>query len=830
MIETQKNGRRRSITTKEELRMRSLEAMSGLTEDEKDLLLALQEGVKRDDRELRDDVEGHIYHTKPVSMEQFLEDPYYLGESCTTIYPVVKQDLIDLFERPYREALFCLHPDTRVPLLKGGDKSLSELIEEWDANHETVWVYSVDKDGSVVPAQARDIRYTGEDDYYKVTLDDGSSFTGNSRHQMIMRDGKKKMIRDMNVGDSIMPFRRRSPRVVSIEPDGHGKVCCMTVPEYTNFAILADRPGEKIRSGVFSSNTGSIGFGKTFSASIIISRILYEMSCMVNPQKVFGLSSGSELAIPLISKNLILSKAVMKSAIDDKIKESPYFMTKFAPDFRVDYTLFPGNIRLMIGSYGSDRILGTNVVSAFCDEMNFPPKKKGQQISTAFGQRKDASHFDIVEKIYRGLLRRIKSRFQHVSGWFPGMIVLVSSAATTESFTERKIRESAFSHDIFVRDHTQWTAKPKDHFCGEMFYVLCSTSAMRSKILTNDECEMITDEYLEANDAFVMDIPIEFRDDFEVNMEDALRDIAGFATEAISQFIQRPKMIEVCTNKDRKHPFSKEEWIAGSPGNFDWDDLTIKYERRLPGGYTEPAFKPRRNPSAMRWCHIDTSISGDCTGFCIAHIDRWVDVVRRDSEGNKNVDIAPYYIVDFMLRIWPPPAEQIYMPDIRAMLYQFMDHGFRFVGFSSDTFQYIEYHQQIKRRGITPHLISMDKTTDPYDELKSAFYENRIEVYHYEPFVDEFKKLEYDRLVGKVDHPEAGSKDCSDSVAGSIWGLRNSASRTPMVGIKEESKLAPHRDAWVSPLIPSDKVDADEIRAIKEGDSAEEFMPIMFGD
>ncbi|MEE8325841.1 MAG: hypothetical protein V3R58_02255, partial [candidate division NC10 bacterium] len=180
--------------------------------------------------------------------------------------------------------------------------------------------------------------------------------------------------------------------------------------------------------------------------------------------------------------------------------------------------------------------------------------------------------------------------------------------------------------------------------------------------------------------------------------------------------------------------------------------------------------------------------------------------------------------------IMPPPAEQIYMPDLRTMLYQFVDHGFSFIGFSADSYQSAEMFQQVRRRGISTHLISTDRTTEPYDELKSAFYEKRVEIYPYKPFVDEFKKLEYDRLVGKIDHPLAGEKDISDAVAGVTWGLKTAAGRMPIQGKMEKAAMAPHKDAWVSPLIPADQANMDEARAAKEGISAETFMPIVFGD
>jgi len=866
LIVTGKNGRRGSVLTVEEVQSKFDKSLVNLTDDEMQLMSALSKELGEDESEVHDALYDHTYRTRPVNMQEFIENPYYLGEGCASIYPQLKSDLIRLFDSTYREFL----------------------------------------------------------------------------------------------------------------------------------------------------TTGSIGVGKSYGASIVICRLLYEYSCMISPQRSLGLSPASTLVIPLISKNLALSRDVLKAAVDEKIKMSPYFMRKCSPDIRKDYTLFPNGVRVNVGSYISDRVLGTDVIACIFDECltkksvvtfdndgvlyhlsvadlvgmvesercnhkimcldhgngklrsgswrikestvqplvsigtqsseltlshdhpvlvkrgewfvychardiclgdtvlvedgyakrvcgscnswkgayqangdefkfagvrrerlgtlsvpsglheecvdsveflspeqtysicteydtfiadgvvvhntNFPPKRHGQQIATGFGQRIKAAHYDIVEKMYRGMVRRIKSRFQKAGGGFPGMVILASSAATTESFTERKMRESREDPEFFVLDHTQWTVKPDEKFCGDKFYVLCSTSATKSRIISDDEYYTITDEYLDANDAFIMDIPIEFKDDFEANMEDSLRDIAGFSTEAISQFIQRPKKIVDCTNEDREHPFDREEWVSGGPGKIDWEKLVRKYERRLPGGYTEDAYKPIINPNAMRWCHIDTSVSGDATGFCIGHIDRWIEVVRTDIEGGKYADMEPFYIMDFMLRILPPPAEQIYMPDIRVLMYKFMDMGFQFSGMSTDTYQYVEMHQQIKRRGVKPYIISMDTSVDPYEELKSAFYENRIEIYHYDPFITEFKQLEYDRLVGKIDKPLAGSDDVSDGVAGCVWGLKQFGSRVPMTREASVKSGVSHDHSWVSPLVPADKIDNDTIIAAKESVGRNRYVPILFGD
>lgn len=746
----------------------------------------------------------------------------------------------------------------------------------------------------------------------------------------------------------------------------------------------------------------------TFSVSIAICRILYELSCLISPQKTFGLSSGTEIVIPLISKNLILARDVMKSAVDDKIKESPYFMKEFAPKISKENTLFPNNIKLIIGSYISERVIGTNVIVAACDECfgtetllsvkmdgecgrvsigdllkmdddersgveilcldhyscemkygnfaikkstvqktvkictgrgcfepslkhpilmadgqwlvyknaeditvgdvvamenvddecfvlpgrtdegqdhisvgvrperiniwdlpgellldevvhvshvgcnqtysvdteydtflangfvvhntNFPPTRKGQQITTGFGKKRTAAHFDIVEKVYRSLVRRVKSRFQNAGGDFPGMVIMASSAASLESFTERKMKESANDSHVFVRDHTAWTAKPDTEFCGEKFWVLCSKSSMIARVLEEDEYEQITDEYLDEHEAWVIDIPIEYKSDFETDIENAMRDIAGISTQAISAFIQRVDAVDERVNDRMEHPFSVYEWVAGGMGTFKWDVLCRTFERKLPGGFTEEGFAPKLNPKALRWCHIDTSLSGDASGFAVAHIDRWVEVVRRGDGGERHMELAPYYIVDVILKVNPPSGEQIYLPDLRTLVYSMMDHGFSFIGFSTDAYMYAEMHQQVERRGIDCRLISMDRSVDPYSELKSAIYEGRIEYHGYTPFIEEIKALEYDRVAGKIDHTTTGSKDVSDAVAGAIYGLLKSSASLPTSVKSDNRSLREHSDAWVSGLIPAENVDASEMRGLKEDGNEVELMPILFGE
>ena len=203
------NGRFRSHRPVEEARALIAAEVANLSDEERAALdVLIQELATQQNQEVMDAAERLEWDPDtgpPVPISQWVNDEYYLGETARTLWPKLKEDMIEFFEGDYAECILCLHPDTRVPLLDGTTPTIKELADRWKCNPEPYWVYSY-KDGDVVPAKAIEPRKTGVDDYFRVTLEDGTSFIGNARHQMVLRDGRKRMIRDMTPGDSIMPF------------------------------------------------------------------------------------------------------------------------------------------------------------------------------------------------------------------------------------------------------------------------------------------------------------------------------------------------------------------------------------------------------------------------------------------------------------------------------------------------------------------------------------------------------------------------------------------------------------------------------------------------
>jgi hypothetical protein len=79
----------------------------------------------------------------------------------------------------------------------------------------------------------------------------------------------------------------------------------------------------------------------------------------------------------------------------------------------------------------------------------------------------------------------------------------------------------------------------------------------------------------------------------------------------------------------------------------------------------------------------------------------------------------------------------------------------------------------LRQKGFITGPYSMDATPIPYDFTKAAFYDGRINAPLHDKALSEIVRLERHPQTGLIDHPPNFSKDCSDAVAGVVFGLTN---------------------------------------------------------
>ena len=376
--------------------------------------------------------------------------------------------------------------------------------------------------------------------------------------------------------------------------------------------------------------------------------------------------------------------------------------------------------------------------------------------------RRGDNTVDKAETIYNSVKMRLESRFRK-AGKLPGLLFLVSSKRTQHDFTERRVREALDDPKVFVRDYAIWDVKPLDQFSHKKFRVLVGDEVERPRIIGDDEELSAYEAGLQ-----IIDVPEDFRQPFERDIESALRDIGGIATIAIRPFIHNREDIMKAVDLERVHPCSTIDWNTLTPLRIIWEELI--------GTNKIGEMVPLINPDATRVVHIDPSYKFDATGFCMGHTAGHMEVTRFDADGMPTRELAPKIIIDFLLRIVPPQGGEINLADVRNLVYQFSQHGYPINIVTTDSWSAAPQLQLFKQRGYIAEQLSVDLKMDPYNVLKQCLYEQRIEMYQYDVVLDELKRLEYNSQRRKVDHPYPhGTKDVADALCGVVWTLSQRA-------------------------------------------------------
>jgi hypothetical protein len=292
---------------------------------------------------------------------------------------------------------------------------------------------------------------------------------------------------------------------------------------------------------------------------------------------------------------------------------------------------------------------------------------------------------------------------------------------------------------MFLYDKRVWEVKP-DAYSGEVFRVFAGDLSRRPRILPNDEEVSTSDEPL------VIEVPVEHRPEFERDILNALRDVAGVSTTAIHPFLTNRDAVAAC--------FTDRPSILSD----DVTDLSKGSLRVYPGRL--------HMPELVRFAHLDLSLTGDATGVVVGCVDRFVEV---DREGE--VEVLPHIRVDLVLSIRPPPDGEVPYERIRALLYKLRELGLALRFVTADSFQSRDMLQTLRLKRFTTGLVSMDRTPLAYELLKAALYDRRVDVPENETLLGELLSLEVDAKTEKIDHRPGGSKDLADALAGVVHGL-----------------------------------------------------------
>lgn len=518
--------------------------------------------------------------------------------------------------------------------------------------------------------------------------------------------------------------------------------------------------------------TGAIGTAKTTMALWTNAYQLYKLSLMPDPQGAFGLDHSSEILFVFQSISASLAKAVDYSRFQALIHGSKYFTQIFPYNSEIESELrFPRRIIVKPVSGDASAAIGQNVFGGVIDEVNYMAKVEDSKLSM------DGGTYDQAVALYNSIARRRKSRFMK-AGLLPGILCIVSSKRYPGQFTDvkeaearKEIKEKGFTK-TFIYDKRTWEVLPKDRFSGEWFRVFIGDDSRQPRIL--DDGEVLP----QLDDTLVMPVPLEYKNEFESDIMDALREIGGVSTLASHPFFTNREAVAAA--------FGKVESIVTRD--------TCDFVRTKLGLLVDNI----KNHDRQRWVHIDLALTSDKAGMAMGYVDSFKQVDR----GDGHIEVMPNIIMDFTLRVQAPPSGEIQFEKLRRLLYMLRDEqqvNIRWV--TCDGFQSADLLQILRTKGFACGQISMDKDDRAYSLAKGAFYDGRVAIPLDPHCQREFSQLEVDVEKAKIDHPPNGSKDVADAVAGVISGLTM------------------RREVWVTHGIPTSMIPERLVRAVVKGDN-----------
>lgn len=506
----------------------------------------------------------------------------------------------------------------------------------------------------------------------------------------------------------------------------------------------------------------SIGTGKTSLANVIFIRKLYELSCYTDIRPLYNLMSSKKLIMVYFSITREVAESTGYAQLRAMILNIPYFQDYFMPNTKKSYDIeFPQyNMSITSGSRALNA-LGGDVIASIIDEGDFYGSAGGQDTTGTQALSK-------AQSLYASIRKRARSRFM-VGGRNYSLNMIISSPTYASSFISKLIDDNRMNPHAYIIEETLWTVKPKGTYSDKMFLVFKGTPTLdpqivedcdffntllatlylpQKKFANNDPVACLADLPIDVQQHFIQ-IPIDFKKDFEVDLITALQDIASVPTAPLGRLFT-----------SAKH-YAKA--IADMESPFIQDKITIttnKNDGRTVQTYFKPGWKPK-HPELPRYIHFDYSITGDEAGVACSY----AEVLDRNEEGV----ITKRVTTEWMMQVVPPhKPEQIDLKKMRSICYYLRDVlGLQIGLITFDSYASEEAIQALQQDGFNVKIKSLDRDDKAYTDMMQLYYQELYKHPDHPRYREELFGLIHFREKQKVDHPAGLDKGITDAAIGS---------------------------------------------------------------
>lgn len=481
--------------------------------------------------------------------------------------------------------------------------------------------------------------------------------------------------------------------------------------------------------------TGSIGIGKSTVAVIIAAYCLYMLMCLKDPHKFFNIGA-TQGNIVFLFFNTTMTKA-QKSLLGNlygHLLKSPWFMERGHEAGDRYKTYVPNkNITFEVGSE-EQHATSLDVYLFIFDEANDFLHKNA-----------DFNQTDAM-KILNAANQRIRSRFKNKDRTvFFGKSLILSSKQSELAFLEQYVqdRKQKNPKGIYIVDEPQWAVLPLN-LSGRTFNVAYGNKNAKSRIMADSEN---VDEAKKQGFS-VLQVPVEYRKDFEDNLNRALTEMGGVSVSYIDKFFSR-EYLAAATDNSRLNPFSTDILIVGLR-NKDVEYKDYFDVKKIPVEYTQEEI----------YMHIDTSKSKDRTG---------ISAVSQSSTNPEEIHHL------FTVYIQAPKNDQICFAKHENFIFYLYDTlNWNIKNVSSDGYNSDQIKQNMILHGIGADYVTADGPKNKvYPTLQRVLYDNKLKMIHIPLLEQELAELDINNEKLSFDHPVTGSKDGSDSFGCAVQNLIN---------------------------------------------------------
>ena len=489
--------------------------------------------------------------------------------------------------------------------------------------------------------------------------------------------------------------------------------------------------------------------GKSTASILSALYEIYLLTCMVDPTKTFQMKGNATIVFALLSKDNSTACSQLGADIYKGLAMSPYFNTEGGIRSKLSFSSLDGNgtainerILLKAGS-SVNTLTGTDLYFGILDEANMPsPKIPAEKL------------VETRINMYRTMLDRKKESYRYAPA-MSGMIWLISSPMDTGDVIGTRIDEIHEKNIpfVFIRDNiARWEAKPMEY--KDTFEFFLGSDSQDPCIIEETDIDRSL-----MDPERILNIPRtqEFYNYFQgSSVRTAIQEVAGRRTVSDASLFTSVNAFQDVFIRDN-HIFRADDL------NINVDNMNTFADYMIDKDY----FKHPDKPECYRYIHLDIASKRDRFGLASVYSDR----IKYFSADNEEISQRKYYI-DFCLGISSAGKSAVDILKVLEWIYSLKKQGYPIKLVTTDSHQGELARQIIAKHGIKTEYLSVEKTTEPYYNLKNLILSRTLVGFKNPLLINELRGLRiYKRGVTgeKVEKGKGFTDDLSDSLAGATW-------------------------------------------------------------